>query len=258
MSNKIARAEKLKEEGNTLFVKKEFKAAAHKYTEAIALDDKNPVLYANRAACRLSLKKYMDAGVDAAKATQIDTTYAKAWARLAIAQDALLQPHNSKVSWQKALDCLPKEGLTEGEKKQKQQYKDGLAAAIDAEKRGRHTPLLQREGNTRSSAWVIADAYQTFEEGSKKMDQLVVLGHLARFNMQSIEDITNGILTDQRCFTLSNSSWLEKLERQLKGENACLNGWPHEPFDTLFQNMEDRIETHGWEKARQTLGTTLR
>ena len=44
------KAEQLKNEGNDLFVKKDYAAACKKYTEAIALDDKNAVLYCNRAA----------------------------------------------------------------------------------------------------------------------------------------------------------------------------------------------------------------
>jgi hypothetical protein len=47
----------LKEEGNTLFTQKKYKEARIKYTLAIGLDPSNPVLFANRAACNLSLKK---------------------------------------------------------------------------------------------------------------------------------------------------------------------------------------------------------
>lgn len=49
----------LKEEGNALFTKGEFQKASEKYTKAIELDCQNAVLYANRAACALNLKKYI-------------------------------------------------------------------------------------------------------------------------------------------------------------------------------------------------------
>jgi len=42
---------KLKDEGNALFGKQDYVGASQKYSEAIALDDKNAVLYSNRAAC---------------------------------------------------------------------------------------------------------------------------------------------------------------------------------------------------------------
>jgi stress-induced-phosphoprotein 1 len=112
----------LKTQGNALFAAKKYGQADKKYTGAIesSTDPKElAVLYANRAACRLSLKRfvhrnilhkalhpsgrYMDADTDATKvstpargiyglisarqATQLDPTYAKAFARLASAQD---------------------------------------------------------------------------------------------------------------------------------------------------------------------------
>lgn len=86
----MSSAEKLKEEGNKLFVKKKFAAAAIKYTEAIALDGQNAVLYANRSACRLSLKQFLDAKDDAKQATKLDPEYAKGWTRLASAHDVWL------------------------------------------------------------------------------------------------------------------------------------------------------------------------
>ena len=42
---------KLKDEGNVLFGKQDYLGASQKYGQAIALDDKNAVLYSNRAAC---------------------------------------------------------------------------------------------------------------------------------------------------------------------------------------------------------------
>lgn len=50
-------AAQLKDEGNELFRKQDYVGAMAKYTEAIALDDKNAVLYANRAACNHGLNR---------------------------------------------------------------------------------------------------------------------------------------------------------------------------------------------------------
>ena len=52
-----SRAEYLKAEGNTFFLRKDYALAALKYTEALEVDEKNAVLWANRAACRLQLKE---------------------------------------------------------------------------------------------------------------------------------------------------------------------------------------------------------
>jgi tetratricopeptide (TPR) repeat protein len=54
----------LKEEGNALFTKGEFQKASEKYTKAIELDCQNAVLYANRAACALNLKKLVTLYLD--------------------------------------------------------------------------------------------------------------------------------------------------------------------------------------------------
>lgn len=50
-------AAQLKDEGNVFFAQKEFAKASAKYTQAIKLDGSNAILYANRAACHLNLKR---------------------------------------------------------------------------------------------------------------------------------------------------------------------------------------------------------
>lgn len=50
-------AEAMKAEANVLFQSRKFKEAHAKYSEAIALDDTNAVLFANRAACSLELQE---------------------------------------------------------------------------------------------------------------------------------------------------------------------------------------------------------
>jgi tetratricopeptide (TPR) repeat protein len=52
-------AVELKEEGNQLFRLGKFDQAAIKFTKAIELDRSNAVLYANRAACHLALKRFV-------------------------------------------------------------------------------------------------------------------------------------------------------------------------------------------------------
>lgn len=58
MSQVNANASRLKEEGNKLFSQKKYALASVKYSEAIAIDGNNAILYANRSASRFALKQY--------------------------------------------------------------------------------------------------------------------------------------------------------------------------------------------------------
>ena len=54
-----SQADQFKAEGNALFAKKNFAGAYKKYSEALKYASNNPVLYSNRAACCLSLDRYV-------------------------------------------------------------------------------------------------------------------------------------------------------------------------------------------------------
>ncbi|KAJ7649926.1 hypothetical protein FB45DRAFT_5817 [Roridomyces roridus] len=123
----------LKTAGNALFSAKQFVAAARKYSEAIRSADESSsifgsrrelaVLYANRSACWLGIWRFIEACDDASKAAELDPTYAKAWARLATAKDALGSHSESLPAWKHALDLLPpdSDSNSEAEESQTQQ-----------------------------------------------------------------------------------------------------------------------------------------
>jgi hypothetical protein len=52
-----SKAAQLKEAGNKLFLQQDYARAAVQYSEAITLDPRNAILYANRAACHLALRE---------------------------------------------------------------------------------------------------------------------------------------------------------------------------------------------------------
>ncbi|KAJ7442466.1 hypothetical protein FB451DRAFT_1568963 [Mycena latifolia] len=288
----------LKAQGNALFSAKNFAEAGKKYTEAIQAGDEaaDPkglaVLYANRAACRLSLKRYLDADSDAKKATQLDPTYAKAFARLATAKDALGNYEESKESWQRALDALklPKSDLKPAEEVQKAQYQAGLtaaAAALDKMKNtpivGEHAIIVQGEGRmpwdlaaamipdlsiTRpvnsnhlySSAWVIHGAYQEFKSGVDKMNQLQFDPATNQMGGMpgAIVDLTNGIMRDPRVLHFTDNDFIPKYNKQIQLEIYVYKPWTDAGPEMVIREALARQRDKGWDAVRPSISLTVR
>ena len=71
------KVDELKDLGNKAFTAGDFKTSIEHFTEAIALDSKNHVLYSNRSAAFASLKKYKEALSDAEKTVALKPDWAK-------------------------------------------------------------------------------------------------------------------------------------------------------------------------------------
>ncbi|KAJ7471542.1 hypothetical protein B0H11DRAFT_2283214 [Mycena galericulata] len=277
----------LKAQGNALFIARNFEAAGKKYTEAIEASDEaaNPkglaVLYANRAACRLSLKRYMDSYDDAKKATELDPTYAKAWARLAAAMDAIGRYPQSQEHWKRALSALPKSNLKAAELTQKAQYQAGLDAAIASVTRLDNTPtvgekviIVQGEGrmpwelaaamlpelrvqwppNHASSAWVIHGAYEDFISGVRKMKQL----QIDPVTRQAVADLSNGILRDVRVLHFTDNDFITQYNNQMNLEMNIYRPWAESGPEVVIREALERQRTEGWDSVRGSVSVTIR
>ncbi|KAG1835305.1 hypothetical protein EV424DRAFT_365224 [Suillus variegatus] len=280
-------AAQLKDEGNELFKKQDYIGAIIKYTEAIASNDKNAVLYANRAACHHALNKYLDAVDDAHMATEIDPGYAKAWSRLAASRDALADWRESAHAWQKALDALPKSNLSPVERQQKEQYSAHLKAANARlngppivplsmnEKLGKFPwqiatdmlPELRRAGPAKvsSSAWVIALAYEEFSKGVESMKGMKIIPQsekpgtfVHRGNLEGLTDLSNGFMRDDRVFHINQPNWIEMYNQQVYFEVTARKAWDSEGLETVKELAQKRLKENGWDDVRPALAVTVR
>jgi tetratricopeptide (TPR) repeat protein len=95
-----------RELGNQLFKNNNFEEAAKLYSRGLEQEPQSAVLYNNRAACYLSLKKFKEAEDDAQISIGIDPT-AKGYARLARAQIGLGKFDVAKVNMEKATKLEP-------------------------------------------------------------------------------------------------------------------------------------------------------
>ncbi|CAF9904850.1 hypothetical protein IMSHALPRED_000191 [Imshaugia aleurites] len=80
----------LKATGNKYFASHEWLNAIDAYTKAIETYDQDPSYYCNRAQANIKLEQYGYAIADAAKAIELDSGYAKAYYRRAVANTAIL------------------------------------------------------------------------------------------------------------------------------------------------------------------------
>ncbi|RDL42526.1 putative stress-induced protein STI1 [Venustampulla echinocandica] len=119
-------ADELKALGNKAIAEKNFDEAVAKFTEAIAIEPENHILYSNRSAAYASKRDYENALKDAEKVTTIKPDWAKGWGRKGAAQHGLGDLVGAHDAYEEGLKLDPNNA----------QNKSGLAAvnrAIDAE-----------------------------------------------------------------------------------------------------------------------------
>ncbi|THH01523.1 hypothetical protein EW026_g1197 [Hermanssonia centrifuga] len=290
-------AAQLKDKGNKLFLAKDYAAAYFKYSQAIEIDGTNAVFYANRAACSMALKKYVDIGylynarihlaiilvrfMDAATdckkasplATELDPTYVKAWARIAQAYNSLAEYERSKESYKKALALLPVKGLTKENITLKEQCETGLN---DVQRKIEHTKptytvILKQD--TEKMPWHRAVGMDkerlarlgTVNECARSSVWLLLSANQA-FNeglriieqMKGIEAITNAIIQDERIFRIEDRDWIKKYNNQMLMELQQSRAWSDDDPEFVIAAAQKRQQQEGWDAVKPALAITVR
>jgi len=104
-----------KEKGNQLFKDGKYDAAINRYTSAISLNPRNPILYANRGMALMKKEQYAAAEQDCDVALQLDPSYSKAIARRGVARKKMKKYTEALEDFNLLLKIEPKnqQALTE-------------------------------------------------------------------------------------------------------------------------------------------------
>lgn len=97
----------LKQKGNDALSSGDYDNAIKYYTDAIALDDKNHVLYSNRSAAYAKAEKYDQALIDAEKTIQIKPDWGKGYSRKASALQFLGRKEEAIATYEAGLKVEP-------------------------------------------------------------------------------------------------------------------------------------------------------
>ncbi|KAJ2927282.1 hypothetical protein H1R20_g9811, partial [Candolleomyces eurysporus] len=279
-------AERLKLLGTELYKKGDYQGAYDKLSEAIEKDPENAILYQNRGAVSMKKHEYLDAVWDAKKATSLDPKYAKAWARLGAAAQALGTWQECIYAWQQALDCLPKNNLTEDQKGDRKQWrtslKKSLADQVKVESTVNTVSILDIQSGTMpwdvawalrnsrmaerraSSVLILANAYTSFKEGMNYYKE-------AKFERDAqgrehysgtpavIRHLSEAVLVDPRVFHVTDGEFFEKIIKIASIEDEAAKGWLNTGGPAIIKKaVLQRLEKDGFDAVRPSLTTTVR
>ncbi|VDB94318.1 unnamed protein product [Peniophora sp. CBMAI 1063] len=242
------RSAALKTDANKLFGEKKYDDAIRLYSQAIAIDKDNALLYCNRSASYFALHAFGKACQDAAKASELDPSYTKAYYRLAASQHALQLYGKSARSWKRAIDSISSDDANGANAKLRADYTkhykkaqrlharleqaskpitghpDKLQIVVEGRKfpwdRAQEMiPYLLQRGITTSSAYALVSARQT-------VSRVIALLALARAQGPNkgigatgvVSLLSNAILAEPRSLFLSYKDILPNLEFQMKME----------------------------------------
>jgi stress-induced-phosphoprotein 1 len=120
-------AEDLKALGNKALQAENYDEAIGHYTEAIALDNSNHVLYSNRSAAYAKQEKYEEALTDAEKCVEINPSWGKGYSRKGLALAYLGRDKDAEECYKAGLNVDSnnqqlKDGLSEVQKKSQNSF----------------------------------------------------------------------------------------------------------------------------------------
>nr|CCC90597.1 putative stress-induced protein sti1 [Trypanosoma congolense IL3000] len=108
-------AAELKDKGNKEFTSGRYTEAAQLFTQAIALDPSNHVLYSNRSGCYAALHDYPKALTDAEKCVSLKPDWVKGYVRQGAALHGLRRYGEAAAAYKKGLELDPSNSAcTEG------------------------------------------------------------------------------------------------------------------------------------------------
>lgn len=113
----------LKDKGNAAFSAGDYEGAIKYFTEAIAIDAQNHVLYSNRSAAEAKLENYKEALDDAKKCVELKPDWAKGYSRLGAAYHGLGEYPRAIEAYEQGLKVDPNS----------EQLKEALQEAKDAQ-----------------------------------------------------------------------------------------------------------------------------
>ncbi|XP_010273447.1 PREDICTED: serine/threonine-protein phosphatase 5 [Nelumbo nucifera] len=103
----LAQAEEIKLQANESFNANKFSQAIDLYTQAIELNGKNAVYWANRAFAHIKLEEYGSAVQDASKAIEVDPKYVKGYYRRGVAYLAMGKLKEALKDFQQVVKVNP-------------------------------------------------------------------------------------------------------------------------------------------------------
>ncbi|PQE30732.1 phospho phosphatase (serine threonine specific phosphatase) protein [Rutstroemia sp. NJR-2017a WRK4] len=107
MTSPEEEATALKNQGNKAFAAHNWPEAIEYYTKAIALNDKEPTYYSNRAQANIKSEAYGYAIADATKAIELDPNFVKAYYRRAVAYTAILKSREALKDFKTVVKKAP-------------------------------------------------------------------------------------------------------------------------------------------------------
>ncbi|KZP19414.1 hypothetical protein FIBSPDRAFT_892792 [Athelia psychrophila] len=239
-------AAELKAEADAVYKGGDYTAAYAKYSRAISKDEKNPILYSNRAACSMMLKQ-------AYQAVDLDEWFGRAWARLATARSELEEYEASIAAWDNALASLRRLGVPHEERaipalnsKFALEWAEYIRGRMQAEHRHQmHQAAHGPVRNDKSMPWEISR--RMFARGevdsSLDLDKRHSSAHAIRRAYQvKFQPTILGLLLKSRQEFSKGLAQLKTTRRIRPSANDGIRGPITDPTSTTAQGHADTLD----------------
>ncbi|KAH6916704.1 hypothetical protein BKA70DRAFT_1250318 [Coprinopsis sp. MPI-PUGE-AT-0042] len=268
--------EDLKTRGNELYAQEKYDDAYNVYSAALARDENNAILWANRGAASMAKKSYRNAVADLKTSVGLNPAYEKG-SDICSSCKSLKDWQESVAAWRRALDCLPEDSAADSpaEEARRRVYEEVSPEGVQSkpERKGPWDsaealknvimPLTARGGLT--SVYSMNDAYAQWKKG---VDLLKALGvtHQGPFKTRygrlgTIEALTGRIQNDERVFHVPANirDFSSTIMRQMIWERDTRNGYPDtvQVADLKVATLH-RLQEESWDSVRPAISITIR